>query len=190
MVLVDAHSLAALANVLTAPTPPAFDPRVLTGPGGPALANVIQNVVLYDTLLVDSLLFQTEANVQTAWELFPNVIRGVYLRDGIRLRIGQTVDAVAGHWDSIGVPPSGISPADWALWHEKDSSEKPLMDRMSELVPDLIPPEYENDEEVRTLCERSVTAGRANVLPAVDDDSRPSPLLLGTRPRTRSSSQR
>lgn len=153
-VLVDAHSLYQLADELIERQVPAFGASILTEQGGPRLANVIQNIVLYDRVIVDSLLFQIDSKVSIACELFPDVIRGVYLRDDVRLRIGSVVDSIAGV-DSVSEPPVGISSEEWMRWQWKDGSEKQLMDRMDEVVPDLIPPEYQNDEEILRLYNRN-----------------------------------
>ncbi len=51
-VLVDTHSLLVLARVLTDSSVPTFDLSVLTERGGPTLANIMQNIVLYDTIII------------------------------------------------------------------------------------------------------------------------------------------
>ena len=65
-VLVDAHSLYQLADELIERHVPAFGASILTERGGPRLANVIQNIVLYDRVVVDSLLFQVDSKISTA----------------------------------------------------------------------------------------------------------------------------
>jgi len=151
-VLVDAGSLSTLANVLTEPSVPTFDLLMLTERGGPTLANIIQNIVLYDTIIVDSLLFEETvgSDISTASELFPNVIRGIYLRWGVRKKIGKTVQEIALLDNG---PPSGISQEEWIKWQWQESSEIPLMDKMRDVVPTLLPPDYENDPEERRLSE-------------------------------------
>lgn len=146
-VLVDAHSLYALANVLLETSVPTFDDSVFVQTGGPTLANVIQNVVLYDRLVVDSLLFEVNSDVSRACELFPGVIQGVYLRNDVREEIGRIVASIAS-LDSVGEPPDGISSQEWVQWQRQDSSEIQLMDQMGDVAPELIPPEYANDPEI------------------------------------------
>lgn len=158
-VLVDAHSLQTLARELVEPYVPVFNASAFTQYGGVTLANVIQNIVLYDRLVVDSLLFQVSSSVSTACELFPDVIRGVYVRNQVRMKIGHIVDFIA-FPDSVSEPPAGISDQEWRHWQLQDSSEKPLMDHMDNVVQDLIPPEYQNDPEVlrRINRDKPITA--------------------------------
>jgi hypothetical protein len=125
---------------------------VLTERGGPTLANIIQNIVLYNTIIVDALLFERKlySDVSTAYELFPNVIRGIYLRWGIRKKIGDIVLEIALYDNE---PLLGISQEEWIKWQWQESSEIPLMDKIHDVVPTLLPPEYENDHEERLLYE-------------------------------------
>jgi hypothetical protein len=160
-VLVDAHSLAALVKDLTQPTVANFSLVELTSDyAGRKLANVIQSIVLYETLVVDSLLFQIYSDVHIATEFFPQIIRGVYLRPMIREKIGAVVGNIA-RLETVGRPPPGISPQEWSIWQFQDGSEKPLMDKLADVVPDLIPPQYERDEEIQRYLEwnGSIPAG-------------------------------
>jgi len=145
-VLVDAGSLSTLAHVLIEPTIPTLDISLLTERGGPTLANIIQNIVLYDTITVDSLLFEIYSDVSTACELFPNIIRGIYLRRGVREKIGDIVNEIA--HINVG-PPREISRDDWTKWQWQESKHIQLMQNFHSVVPTLIPPEYANDWQER-----------------------------------------
>ena len=65
----------------------------------PSLANLVQNLVLYDVIVVDSVLLDTHPYVVRAIDLFPGAIFGVYLKLGIRGEIGSRVRSVTS-WES------------------------------------------------------------------------------------------
>src|SRR5262245_10671157 len=90
-VLTDAHSLSVLANGLNSLTLGAQ----FVGGAAQSLAHIVQCLVLYEVLIVDSILLDTRADVVRAVELFPEVIKGVYLRWGIRDEVGSIVEQVA-----------------------------------------------------------------------------------------------
>jgi len=147
--LVDTHSLYVLAKELKDGGVPTFDVSALAQSyGGRAFANVIQNIVLYDTIIVDSLLFQVHSDVSTACELFPDIIKGIYVRCGVRRKIGGLVGNIAG-WDRVDQPPFGISRQEWGWLQLQDASEKPLMDMLDSVAPDLFPPEYAAGQELQ-----------------------------------------
>ncbi|MGL4620822.1 MAG: hypothetical protein ACRCZS_17460 [Chroococcidiopsis sp.] len=112
---------------------------------GLALANIIQNIVLYDTVIADSLLLQTEPGVQEAFNLFPGIIKGAYLEGQLRHEIGRRVYTVVPIWD-INKRPRIISDEHWNHIQLLENRAKPLMDRMTKVVPNLVPPEFEQDD--------------------------------------------
>ena len=111
---------------------------------GLALASLIQNIVLYDTVVADSLLLQTEPGGKEAFDLFPEVIKGVYLETALRRKIGDRVYTVVPIWDRL-KRPRGISVELWNHILLIESKAKRSMDRMTKVVPNLMPPEYEFD---------------------------------------------
>ena len=117
---------------------------------GLALANIIQNLVLYDTIIADSLLLQTEPGVKEACNLFPDIVKGVYFETRHRQEIGERVYTVVPIWD-IGKPPRVIPDKHWSDIKQLESTAKSFMDRMTKVVPNLIPPEFEDekDEEIQ-----------------------------------------
>ena len=152
-VLIDNHSLTMLSSdfedlevALT------LKPRdFVANPGGAWLAHIIQTFVLYDTVLVDSVLFEVAPAVCRAYKLFPDAVRGVFILDSARDRVEQRVNAA--------VPRALDRPMDlpvgtWHRWMQLDSSEKPLLDRLHENPPCLIPPEYVGDSELIRKLER------------------------------------
>jgi hypothetical protein len=150
-VLMDAHSLASLdTNAFVDPVfPSRLGPREFAAYlGGPWLAHIIQSLVLYETVLADSILFEVESTVTRAHELFPDAIRGIFIRSSARERVGERVDAaVARGLDSLPDTSETISEI-WQRWRLLEASEKPLLDKISETRPRLIPLEYSSDEEV------------------------------------------
>jgi hypothetical protein len=122
------------------------------------VANIIQSLVLYDTLVVDSVLLDTEQDVAEAVNLFPGVIFGVHLKWHIRKKIGDIVRNMAGAWldPSGGEPLDGIEPRHWQLWMILESSEKPLIDRMHLQSPTLIPASYANDPYITARVDREI----------------------------------
>jgi hypothetical protein len=149
-VLVDGHSLSALANLLESPEIPSITPRELVSTrGGPWMAHIIQTMVLYDTILFDSVLFELEPAVSKAHELLPEIIKGLFIRDSTRQLASERVEAAV-RW----LPDSDLSTfltrEVWTRWMWLDHSEKPLMDRIHDTAPRLIPAEYASDEEITT----------------------------------------
>jgi hypothetical protein len=149
--LVDAHSLKALPFTQDYSSTLSTDESNLRAKihneleYGLALANIIQNIVLYDTVIADSLLLQTEPGVQEAFNLFPGIIKGVYFERQLRHEIGRRVYTVVPIWD-INKRPRMISDNHWYDIQRLESSAKPLMDRMTKVVPNLVPPEFEGDD--------------------------------------------
>jgi len=152
-VLVDSHSLRAIAPVLSLEEVPTISNRDLVDtPGGPWLANILQAVVLHDTLLVDSLLLELEPDVVRAQELFPDVIKGLFIREDARERAGKRAcDSVLNQAHRAPV----ISNANWVLLQWLDSSEKPLLDRINATAPKVIPPVYASDRELMLKLDRA-----------------------------------
>lgn len=151
-VLVSGHSLEVIATQLETSEVPWLTPRQLVEePGGPHLANVIQTIVLHDALLVDSVLFDI-GTVSHAHELFPDVIKGVFIRDSMREQVGERLDAMPlPAWRD---KPPAMSLDDWHRWLLLDSSEKPMMDRIDKTPPRLIPAEYACDAEITRALDR------------------------------------
>lgn len=161
--LVDAHSLRALyltiftrseynfSNLINSPDALYNSGNYSSWDNMLALANTIQNMVLYDTIIVDSLLLQADTGVRAACELFPNVIKGVYLDYNLRQRIGERVYTVTPMWDSL-KQPSSISDEHWSKINMVEQNVKPLMDEMTHVVPDLVPTDYTNDRLLEFRC--------------------------------------
>jgi len=149
--LVDAHSLKALPFTQDYSSTLRFsesrNPNKLYDQldQGLALASLIQNIVLYDTLIVDSLILQTEPEVKEAFSLFPGIIKGVYLETKLRREIGERVYTVVPIWDRAKRPRS-ISDELWNHILLVEGGAKSLVDKMTKVVPNLIPPEFELDE--------------------------------------------
>ena len=70
-VLVDAHSLSVACPILAERRVPGFEVSSFGNDLGRALANVIQTIVLYETIVVDSTLLYSHSAVEQALELFP-----------------------------------------------------------------------------------------------------------------------
>lgn len=153
--LVDAHSLKALglillyernqydfSNLVKSPNQLYSSGNHFTWDNMLALANIIQNMVLYDTIIVDSLLFQADGFVRDTCELFPDVIKGVYFDYDFRYNIGQRVSSISSPILDRSLKPSKISEEHWLKILTLESNAKVLMDKMTHVVPDVIPPEY------------------------------------------------
>jgi hypothetical protein len=152
-VLVDTHSLSAGNRLLERASVPAFDVSSFADDAGHALANIIQSLVLYDTIVVDSILLGSHSDVGLSLDLFPGIVRGVYLRDVERVRIGHWVSQATSGWDDL---PPGLSSEDWMRLQWQTASEKPFLDELSNSVVHTVPPGYENDPEVRRLSNHEV----------------------------------
>lgn len=151
--LVDTHSLSAGNRLLRRAEAPAFDISSFVDDAGRALANIIQALVLYETIVVDSILVGAHSDVEVTLDLFPGIVRGVYIRDIDRLRIGHWVQQATSGWDDV---PPGLSNEDWTHLQWQTASEKPFLDEMSRSMVHSVPPEFENDPEVRRLSEKEV----------------------------------
>lgn len=144
-VLTDAHSLSRLIE-LTGSFPRNVSSDEFTRTGNLDLAYILQNLVLYDVMVVDSVLLDTYPDVAEAITRFSGVIFGVHLKWDIRSEIGKIVERAAS-WDPIDSsrPPDGFEPQHWRVWWAHEASEKPLMDQMAEHVPALLPASYADD---------------------------------------------
>jgi len=152
-VLVDAHSLKTIPKYLIDDNVPSFEISEFTEYGAPSLSNIIQNIILYDKIIVDSILFQINSDLSIACELFPDTIFGVYLRPMVRSKIGTIVQNIARmEWGQ----PNWFPKEDWIFWQIQESSEIQLMDKLDSVVPDLIPREYEHDEEILSFIEKGI----------------------------------
>ena len=72
-VLTDAHSLSRL-HMLTDPAHYYSNRTGVIEP--PSFANLVQNLVLYDVIVVDSVLLDTDPGVARAIDLFPGAVSG------------------------------------------------------------------------------------------------------------------
>jgi hypothetical protein len=156
--LVDNHSLMWLDSDFEDPGfAVSLTPRDLVlAPAGPELAHVIQTFVLYETILIDSVLLEIKPAVCHACDLFPDAVRGLFIRDSVRDRVARRVDAA--------VPRVMDRPLDmpvhlWNRWLQLDSSEKPLIDTMKDNAPRLIPFEYASDQDLLRQLERGAWSG-------------------------------
>lgn len=162
--LVDAHSLKALelillyernqydfSNLIKSPDQLYSSGDYLTWNNMLALANVVQNMVLYDTIIVDSLLFQAEGAVRATCELFPDIIKGIYLSYDFRYNIGQRVSSVSSPNLDRSLKPAGVSEEHWLKMQAVESHAKVLMDKMTHVVPDVVPSEYEGEQLLESM---------------------------------------
>jgi hypothetical protein len=152
-VLVDTHSLSAGNRLLSGADVPVFDISSFADDSGKALANIIQALVLYETIVVDSILVGSHTDVGLAFDLFPSIVRGVYVRDMDRIRIGHWVEQATSAWDDS---PPGLSNEDWTHLQWQTASEKPFLDQMSISVVHNVPPGLEDDPEIRRLSDHEV----------------------------------
>jgi hypothetical protein len=137
-VLVDAHSLRGISRDVDTRVPRNAQ-LDLTNPVGAKFANLIQNLVLYETLVVDSVLFEVEeSDFVTVCQKFPDAIRGLFVTNVIREEVGWIVAQVVTS-DNVATPPPGVSKDHWALWNQSDSLEKSLVDQMQDVQPKMIP---------------------------------------------------
>lgn len=150
-VLSDAHSMSVIANVLSSDEIPNFSHEVFANErGGDSLAHVIQSVVLYEHILVDSVLFDLGV-VNQAEALFPEIIKGLFLRPSVRNAVAESMD----YSDINGDLHDWILPENLRIrWDWLDSSEKGDLDNIDGRAPSLIPPEYIRDKELERYYQR------------------------------------
>jgi len=145
-VLIDYHSLRAFdleafESTLKASTIAVRD--LVIYPWGPWLSHIIQALVLHETLLVDSILLEVSQTAARAQKIFPEALRGLFIRRPMRQRVAERVEVSARVFDPLPDFPSPL----WNQWTLLDSSEKLLFDDVHGRSPRLIPPEYASDEE-------------------------------------------
>ena len=93
-ILVDSYSLATIAKEEIESKPSYLTPQMLSNmDSGRTLANLIQNIILYHELLVDSVLIELHCDIQYAMSHFPGIINGVFIRPSIRKYIGDVIDS-------------------------------------------------------------------------------------------------
>jgi len=121
-VLTDMHSLAAFdtALALKDQNVPWQDPREIPLEDSYAVANVIQSIVLYDTVVVDSVLLEGHAPAAGLFDLFPGILKGIFITLDDRLQIADIIDQVTGRSDSM---PEQMTPTEWRLLRNHDLKE-------------------------------------------------------------------
>jgi hypothetical protein len=126
--LLDTHSFERMPRELARTPGPELMRDMAGSIDGWRLAHLLQSIVLYDEIVVDSILFGASDDLAKTSELFPGVISGVSV-DDLRMRIGDRVLAVTTHEGK----PKQMDDEAWK-WHQRlDSSEKQFMDRLNDV---------------------------------------------------------
>jgi hypothetical protein len=143
-VLTDMHSLAAFGTALALKDQnvPWQGPREIPLEDSYAVANVIQSIVLYDTVVVDSVLLEGHAPAADLFELFPGILKGIFITLDDRLQIADIIDQVTGRGDSM---PEQMTPTEWHLLRNHDLKEKYLQDWLQHQKITRFPPEYQTE---------------------------------------------
>lgn len=140
-VLTDMHSLAAFgtAQALKHQNVSWQDLSEVAVSDRYAVANVIQSIVLYDTVVVDSVLLEGDAPAAGAFELFPGILKGIFISHEDRVQIADTIVQVTGRSDSV---PEQMTPDEWRALRDHDLQEKYLQDWLQHQKITRYPPGY------------------------------------------------
>lgn len=136
------HSLAAFGTALALKdrNVPWQGPREIPLEDSYAVANVIQSIVLYDTVVVDSVLLEGHAPAADLFELFPGILKGIFINFEDRLQIADLITQVTGGNDLI---PEQMTVDEWRLLRNHDLKEKHLQDWLQNQKITRYPPEYQ-----------------------------------------------
>jgi len=145
-VLTDMHSLAAFGTALALKdqNAPWQDPLTIPLEDRYAVANVIQSIVLYDTVIVDSVLLEGHAPAADLFELFPGILKGIFVSLEERFQIADIIEQITGRSDSI---PEQMTPTEWCQLRNHDLQEKYLQDWLQQGKITLYPSEYQTQRD-------------------------------------------
>src|SRR5215212_155643 len=105
-----------------------------------AVANMIQSIVLYDTVVADSVLLEGHAPAAGLFELFPGILKGIFITLEDRFQLADIIDQATGRSDSI---PEKMTLDEWHLLRRHDLKEKYLQDWLQHQKITRYPPEYQ-----------------------------------------------
>jgi len=131
--LVSATSLMAVARTLANNQIPDADlERLLLDPNGMTLANIIQTLVVHETVYADSILFDRHSDLDWAEKQLPGVVRRLFVPPKMRTEIAKTMDAIsqtAPDFYQMDTPRDRLLQV---LLDHDIAKEKPLLDELTE----------------------------------------------------------
>jgi hypothetical protein len=131
--LVSATSLLAMAHTLKRNQIPDTDlERLLLDPNGMVLANIIQTLVLHETVYADSILFDRSDDLDKAEEMFPGVVRRLFVPPSVRVEIAQTMNSISQTAPDFYTINTSEDELMSVLLDRQTSKEKPLLDKLDE----------------------------------------------------------
>lgn len=110
------------------------------------LSNFIQYVVLYETIVIDSLFFEVSESVNQIAKLFPEIIKGVYIKPSERKELSNALNSILLRITTPDIlthfPDEEISGIDFFL-RRQGAAEKPIWDEVRKAPYNLVPDENE-----------------------------------------------
>ena len=149
--LVSATSLKTLARVFEENQVP--DEKLeglLLDPLGMVLANIIQTMVLHETVYADYVLFDRGDGLDRAERMFPGTIRRLFVPPKLRHEIARTIDSMSQNSPDF----YKVNPSDKllnTLLDRQTATKKPLFDALSheKAGPFRVPPDLAADAELQ-----------------------------------------
>ena len=130
--LVSSTSLMTIARVLEDnQIPDERLEKLLLDPYGMVLANIIQTLVVHETVYADSILFDRNNDLNWAETKFPGVIRRLFVPPDMRADIAETMNSIRQTApDSYETDMSGDDRLMKILLDRQTAAEKPLLDAL------------------------------------------------------------
>ncbi len=130
--LVSATSLMAVAMTLANNQIPNADlERLLLDPHGMTLANIIQTLVVHETVYADSILFDRHSDLDWAEKQLPGVVRRLFVPPKMRTEIAETMDAISNTAPDFYQMDTTRDRLLQVLLDHDTASEKPLLDNLA-----------------------------------------------------------
>jgi hypothetical protein len=130
--LVSATSLMTMARVLEDNQIPNDDlEKLLLEPYGMVLANIIQTLVVHETVYADSILFDRNNDLNWAETKFPGIVRRLFVPPTMRAEIAETMNSISQTApDFYEIDVSGDDRLMKILLDRQTAAEKPLLDAL------------------------------------------------------------
>jgi hypothetical protein len=130
--LVSATSLMTVARMLTDNKIPNADlEQLLLDPSGMVLANIIQTLVVHETVYADSILFDRHNDLNWAEKQFPGVVRRLFVPPKMRAEIAETMNAISQTAHDFYEIDTSRDHQLGVLLDRDTAAEKPLLDRLA-----------------------------------------------------------
>src|SRR6266852_4883974 len=113
--------------------------KLLLEPYGMVLANIIQTLVVHETVYADSILFDRNNDLNWAETKFPGIVRRLFVPPNMRAEIAETMNSISQTApDFYEIDVSGDDRLMKILLDRQTAAEKPLLDALHDERPTVL----------------------------------------------------